>query len=143
MAYMDQDRKSKISPLVKRVLAKYGVKGTLSVRNHSTLALTITSGRINFCQNWADTYPTNYRDNPTAHQVSGVPDHIDVNVYHIDTHFSGRARQCLKEILAAMNQGNWNRSDIQSDYWDVGWWVSIQIGKWNKPYIFEKIGKHV
>ena len=83
MAYIDQERKSEIAPLVKGVLAKYGIKGTLSIRNHSTLVLTIKSGRINFCQNWFDTYPANYHRNPTAHQVSGVPDHIDVNVYHI------------------------------------------------------------
>ena len=141
MAYIDQERKSEIAPLVKGVLAKYSIKGTLSIRNHSTLVLTIKSGRINFCQNWFDTYPANYHRNPTAHQVSGVPDHIDVNVYHIDTHFSGRARQCLKEILAVMNKGNWNRSDIQSDFVDVGWYCDLHVGRWNKPYVFEKVGK--
>jgi hypothetical protein len=62
-----------------------------------------------------------------------------VNVYHIDSHFTGRARQCLKELLAVMNMGNWDRSDIQTDYWDVGWYVDINVGRWNKPYIFEKV----
>lgn len=72
-----------------------------------------------------------------------VPDHIDVNVHHVDRHFTGRARQCLKELLAVMNMGNWDRSDIQTDFWDVGWYVTVNIGRWNKPYIFEKVGKDV
>lgn len=139
MAYMNTERKAQFVPLIKKVLSKYGIKGTLSVRNHSTLVLTIKSGRINFCQNWADTYPANYLDSPIAYHVSGVPNHIDVNVYHIDSHFTGRARQCLNELLAVMNQGNWDRSDIQTDYWDVGWYVDINVGRWNKPYIFEKV----
>lgn len=142
MAYMNQERKSEIAPLVKRVLAKYGIKGTLSVHNHSTLVLTIKSGRINFCQNWFDAYEAQ----PSWQREYGpdkVPDHIDVNVYHIGTHFSGRAQQCLKELLVVMNQGNWDRSDIQTDYFDKGWYCSISVGRWNKPYVFEKISKNV
>ena len=141
MAHMNQERKSEIAPLVKRVLAKYGIKGTLSIRNHSTLVLTIKSGQINFCQNWFDAYEGQPNWQRVGYGPDAVPTCIDVNVYHIGTHFSGRARQCLDELLAVMNQGNWNNSDIQTDYWDVGWWVSIQIGKWNKPYVFEKVGK--
>jgi len=33
-----------------------------------------------------------------------------------------------------MDIGNHDRSDIQSDYFDVGWYKSVNIGKWNKPY---------
>jgi hypothetical protein len=33
-----------------------------------------------------------------------------------------------------MNDGNFDKSDIQSDYFHVGWYVSVNIGKWNKPY---------
>ena len=135
MAHMNQERKSEIAPMVKRVLAKHGVKGALSVHNHSTLTLTIKSGQINFCQNWFKAYETQ----PSQQREYGpdkVPDHIDVNVYHVDTDFTGRARQCINDLLTAMNQGNHNNSDIQTDYFDVGWWVSVHIGKWNKPYVF-------
>jgi hypothetical protein len=143
MAHMNQERKQKIAPLVKRVLAKYGIKGTLSVHNHSTLTLTIKSGRINFCQNWFEAYQTQPSWQRVGYGPDKVPDHIDVNVHHVDTHFTGRARQCLNELLAVMNQGNHNNSDIQTDYFDVGWWTSVHIGRWNKPYIFEKVSKGV
>lgn len=143
MAYMTPERKQKFAPLVKRVLAKYGVKGTLSVRDRSTLTLTIKSGKINFCQNWFDAYEAQPSWQRVGYGPDKVPDHIDVNVHHVDRHFTGRARQCLKELLAVMNMGNWDRSDIQTDYFDKGWYVGINIGRWNKPYIFEKVGKGV
>jgi hypothetical protein len=34
-----------------------------------------------------------------------------------------------------MNAGNHNRSDAMTDYFDVGWYVDVNIGKWNQPYI--------
>jgi len=47
---------------------------------------------------------------------------------------SGEAKAFLTEVYEAMMEGNHNNSDIQSDYFDVGWYVNIQVGKWNKPY---------
>jgi hypothetical protein len=43
----------------------------------------------------------------------------------------------MKEIFVAMNDGNWDKSDIQSDYFNVGWYVDVNIGKWDKHYIVE------
>jgi hypothetical protein len=36
-----------------------------------------------------------------------------------------------------MNAGNWDKSDIQTDYFNVGWYIDVNIGKWNKPYTLE------
>ena len=51
MAYMSQERKSEIAPKVKSILKKFGIKGSLSVRHHSTLSLTLKSGKIDFIGN--------------------------------------------------------------------------------------------
>jgi hypothetical protein len=37
-----------------------------------------------------------------------------------------------------MNVGNHDRSDIQSDYFDVGWYVDVNVGAWNQPYELTK-----
>ena len=58
-----------------------------------------------------------------------------MNVYHFDKHFSETALKFFKEVYAAMMIGNHNNSDMMSDYFDVGWYVNINIGRWNKPYI--------
>ena len=41
MAYMNQERKAERATAIKAILKKYGQKGSLSVRNHSTLCLKV------------------------------------------------------------------------------------------------------
>ena len=141
MAYMSQERKSEIAPKVKSILNKYGIKGSLSVRNHSTLSLTLKSGKIDLIENYIAT------DSNVLHgrkMDQGQIDYlrknraIDVNPYWFKEHFSGVAKTFLTEVLEAMNVGNWDKSDIQSDYFNVGWYVDVNIGKWNKPYALVK-----
>ena len=137
MAYMSQERKAKIAPVVKAILKKYGVKGSLSVRNHMTLCLTIKSGAIDFIGN----YNSFNIDNPRYASYGGftpAKDYIDVNPYWYHEHFNGVAKNCLKEIIQAMNAGNHDNSDAMVDYFDVGWYIDVNIGRWNKPYVLEK-----
>ena len=135
MAYMSQEKKSKIAPVVKQVLAKYGVKGSLAVSNHMTLVLNIKSGPIDFIQNYNDTVG----NQPGGFRLgSPAKDWMPINPYHYENHFSGKAKNFLKEILTAMNDGNYDNSDVQSDYFSVGWYVEVNIGNWNKPYILAK-----
>jgi hypothetical protein len=125
MAYMSQSKKLDIAPKVKAILKKFNVKGSLAVRNHSTLVLNVKAGSVDFMQD--------YGDEESARNFG-----IQVNPYWYHEHFTGKSKQFLKEVLNAMNDGNHDRSDIQSDYFDVGWYVDVNIGKWNKPYILEK-----
>ena len=60
MAYMSQEHKAKIAPVVKEILKKYGVKGTLAVRHHSSLVLNIKSGKIDFIENYIKTDAASY-----------------------------------------------------------------------------------
>ncbi len=121
MAYMSQEKKASLAPAIKAILKKYGLNGTLSVDHHSTLVLTIKSGAIDFCEG---------RDT----------DHIQINVYHIDRHYTGTAQEALSKLRDAMNVGNHDKSDLMSDYHDVGWYVSINVGRWNVPYVYVKKG---
>ena len=60
-----------------------------------------------------------------------------MNVYWYKEHFSGKALKFLGEVIPAMNNGNHDNSDIQTDYFDVGWYSDVNIGSWNKPYKVE------
>ena len=134
MAYMSQERKSEIAPKVKSILKKFGIKGSLSVRNHSTLSLTLKSGKIDFIAN------SNRVCGNDFYQVAkgfkpNTSNYDSINPYWFHEHYDGDAKAFLTEVMEAMNGGNWDKSDIQSDYFNVGWYVEVQIGKWNKPYI--------
>ena len=129
MAYMSQERKASIAPAIKKVLKKYGVKGSLAVRHHSTLTLNIKSGKIDFIKNFNET-----ADRLAGNRFTPATDSIDVNPYWYHEHFSGVAKKCLQELIQAMNAGNHDRSDAQTDYFDVGWYISVKIGRWDRPY---------
>ena len=43
-------------------------------------------------------------------------------------------KEFLMELKSAMMNGNHDRSDIMTDLFDVGWYIDINIGRWNKAY---------
>jgi hypothetical protein len=139
MAYFNQERKTELAPLVKAILKKYKVKGSLAVRNHSTFVLNIKSGRIDFIENFISTNSTSIGRRMSDDQVEYIRKHksLDVNPYWFKEHFNGNALKFLTEVFAVMNRGNHDNSDIQSDYFDVGWYVDVNIGSWKKPYTVE------
>jgi len=119
MAYYGQARKKTVAPKIRALCAEFGVKGTLSVKHHSSVTLTIKSGVLDFGQ-------------------ADYNGYVDVNVYYIDEHFAGKERDFLTRAYRILMAGNHNNSDIQTDYFDVGWYVSIHVGKWDAPYIHTK-----
>ena len=136
MAYMSQEKKAKIAPKIKAILAKYKVKGSLAVRHHSTLVLNLKSGSIDFIAN------SNKVCGNDHYQVSrgfrpNTGGYDQVNPYHFKDHYDGVALDFMREVFHAMNDGNWDKSDIQSDYFNVGWYVDVNVGKWDKHYIVE------
>lgn len=113
MAYISQDDKAALTPAINAVLNKYNVKGTIGTRNHSELVVSIQSGAIDFGRG-----------------------HIQVNHYCIDRDYSGTAREFLNELLVATKGDKWyDQSDRMVDYFDVAYYISINIGRWNKLYV--------
>lgn len=132
MAYMNQERKAAKAPAIKAVCKKYGIKASVAVRHHSTLVLNIKSGEIDFIGNF-----NQIANNRQTHEwFQPAKGYIDVSPYWYRDHFTGKAVEFLEEVLAAMNEGNHNRSDLMTDYHDVGWYVDVSVGQWNKPYEF-------
>ena len=134
MAYMSQENKAKIAPVIKAICKKFGVKASLAVRHHSTLVLNIKSGSIDFIGNFNKTVeaqPGGFRNG------SAAEDSLQVNPYWFHEHFDGVAKEFMTEVFEAMNTGNWDKSDIQTDYFNVGWYVDVNVGKWNTPYVLE------
>lgn len=124
MAYMSQEKKKQIHAALKVALKPYNLKWSLSINNHSTIVLTIREGDVNF---FADltSEKNNYRSNES---------YLDINPYWYHTHFTGKSLEILTAAMNCLNDGNHDRSDMMTDYFDVGWYVSIRIGKWDKPY---------
>jgi hypothetical protein len=120
MAYVSQKDKAKLAPQIKKVLSKYGMKGSISIRHHSTLVVTLQSGSIDFGEY---THGDGY---------------IQVNTYHIESHYRGKAKSFLTELLAAMKGPDYfNNDDAMTDYFHRSHYTDINVGKWNKPYFLQ------
>lgn len=118
MAYMNQEKKAKIAAVLKPILKKYNVKGSLRVRNHMAICLTITQGPIDFVKD------SNAQDG-----------YIQVNPYWYQDHFSGKAKEFLSEVIPAMYSADYyDNSDAMVDYFDTAYYVDVNIGKWNQDY---------
>jgi hypothetical protein len=125
MAYVSKQDKLELAPAIKAVLNKYDMKGSISVRNHSTLVVKIKQGAIDFADHF--THGEGY---------------IQVNEYWIDQHYAGIHRAFLNELLAAMKGTNYyNNDDAMVDYFDRSHYTDINIGAWNKPYAFVRGSK--
>lgn len=128
MAYMSQERKAELAPAIRAWCKSHGVKASIAVKHHSKLVVNIKSGSLDFCQNYFDVA------SEKAPITAQVPNHIQVNPYWAQDHFSGECREFIIGLLERMNRGNHDKSDIQSDYFNVGWYVDVNIGSYNKPY---------
>ena len=123
MAYISQEDKKELAPAIKKVLKDFGMKGSISIRNHMSLVVTVTEGVLDF----------------TDYFQKGDEGYVQVNHYHIDNFYSGTVKKFLKELYKAMKGTKWfDKSDAMVDYFHTAYYMDINIGKWCKPYI--KVG---
>ena len=134
---MNQERKQKIAQALKPILAKYKVKGSLSVRNHSSIVLTLKSGAIDFIGNsnrvcGNDFYQVQRGFKPTTNGYD------QVNPYWFQDHYDGDAKAFLTEAFKALKSADWyDESNAMIDYFNIAYYVDINIGKWDSPYIVQ------
>jgi hypothetical protein len=137
MAYMNQQKKAALAPAIKAVLKKYNMKGTVAVNNYSTLVVNLKEGAL-------DLIGQANEDNRVYAERRGSPfyevkDSYQANPYYAHESGSKKIGSFFKELVAAMNGknasvSNHDNSDIMTDYFDVGWYLHINVGGWNKPY---------
>lgn len=131
MAYMNQEKKALLAAKLKEVVPK-GWKYSLGVRNRSTICMTIASAPVDLMAE-AIRVTEAHRQRNGDRWHGAPPTHVDVNVYHPHLTFD-ESLPVIKAIINALNDGNHDRSDVQSDYFDVGWYVHLGVGSWERPF---------
>ena len=128
MAYINAEQTK-----VKRNALKAAFPGwKFSVRcdNHSSLEVRIIAADIDFFAD--DATLGDLTDRLRGHS------NIGVNHYYLDSQWQGKALAALRKIVDICQEGNHDNSDISTDYFDVGWYLHIQIGAWDKPFQLRK-----
>ena len=133
MAYMSQENKKEKQEALKKVIPK-SWKWSLGVHHHSTLVLNIYSAPVDLVGEWHQKRLENRRGLPPEFEQDKCPSHVQVNEYHLEAQFD-KSLAIMTRIKDAMMTGNHNNSDSMTDYFDVGWYIHINLGKWNKPFI--------
>lgn len=121
MAHMTQEKKIKIKAALKACMPK-GWKYTVAVQRGSTIVCTIRSAPKDLVALAGD-----------EHDIANG--HYRVNHYWYASHIKDRELVAeITPIIAALNTDNYDNSDIQTDYFDVGHYISLQFGTWDKRF---------
>jgi len=111
MAFISQETKKKLAPSIKAVMKEFGVKGTISISNHSCLIVKLKEGSIDFGR-----------------------DHLQIHHSH-GSSFEGKTRQFVEKIFSAMKGSEWyDNSDITTDYFDTAYYMRVNVGDYDKGY---------
>jgi hypothetical protein len=134
MAYVSQEKKAKIAAALKPVVPK-GWKYTLAVRNHTELVMTVSSAPV-------DVIGKITAINPSHEPRPGDPKvtHASINPHWINDQFRNdpKLAKQIKAIVDVLNTDNFDNSDIQTDYFHVGHYITLQFGRWDKPFAVKK-----
>ncbi len=139
MAWVQKDTVTKVREALKALNKEYGMKTSVSGTNSGSLKVRIISGKIDFVQNRLDMLEGDMRyseEEKANHRLylTKFNSGMQVNHYWLDTAFSGVALDYLEKVKAIMSVDHWDKSDIQSDYFNCAYYMNIDIGKWDKPY---------
>jgi len=130
MAYVSKEDKQRLLPGIKEVLNKYKMKGTVSVRNCSTLIVKVSKGVLDIMQNsWEyDCNHTEFRKEK--------PQYLDVyGIEGAEDGFTGNVHEFIRDLLAAMRGDQYfDKTNIQEDYFHCSHYYEIRIGDYKKPY---------
>jgi hypothetical protein len=59
-----------------------------------------------------------------------------VNQFWFHEHYDGEAKAFLTEAIDALKSADYyDRSDAMTDYFDTAYYMDINIGRWDKPYV--------
>lgn len=110
MPYISSDKVSEIRNAIKsKFPGKDGWKFSIKRENLRAVVIVVLSG------------PANFQDKQG----------LNITVTR-ETH------PYLQQIFSIANAGNYDNSDPMTDYFDVGWYVWLKVGDYDRPYTFLK-----
>jgi hypothetical protein len=109
MAYISAEAAKVIRQELKAAFPK--VKFSVRIRHFSALSVTIMKAPFRFSDE----------------------DHCQLNHYHAGNY---KNSDILKKMIAIINKKNWDRSDAMVDYFDVGFYLTMSQGAWDKPFVY-------
>ena len=135
MAYISTDDVKHIRNELKKELPQY--KFSVVRDHHSSVTISLMKGPAFNDYEYFDRY-----NNVTKTANLSDGEHHQINQFHLEDFYGKESAEILSKIdtisrtAPAKNGGKvwYNDSDIMTDYFDIAYYVHINVGKWNKPY---------
>ena len=135
MAYISTEDVKHIRNELKKELPQY--KFSVVRDHHSSVTISLMKGPAFKDYEYFDRY-----NNVTKTANLSDGEHHQINQFHLEDFYGKENAEILGKIdtisrtAPAKNGGKvwYNDSDIQTDYFDIAYYVHINVGKWNKPY---------
>jgi len=132
MAYINAEEVKAIREALKARFPQYKF-GARKGSGSLSVDVTIKQGPIDFIEDYLS------KGTPGANvDYLRAKRNIQVNQYWYEDHFGAEAAEVIGEVIkiikTAPARGWYDRSDIQSDYFDTAFYIHLNIGEWNKPY---------
>lgn len=117
MAFITAEQVKEKRNLVKRAFpSALGWKFSIKTRNYSCIDVTILESPIELRN----------LESKNISDGMGVRPNYD--------NLSGFGKEVIQTLWDIINKGNYDKSDSMTDYFDVGFYANIYIGKWDKPF---------
>lgn len=135
MAYMNQEKKAVIAAALKAVMPA-DWKYSLSVQSKMTTCLTIKSAPVDLIAMLNEkNAKLAARDGQEAFVNKG---YAQLNHFYLETAFGADPK--VLEVMEAAKKALFSAdyhddSDIQSDYFNCAYYISMQVGNYDKPFV--------
>lgn len=130
MAYFNQEMKKLVTNRLKENFP--GWKFSVKVSNHNQLMVAVKSAPLDLWSNYVETVG---EDN-----LFGDNGSTSLNHYYLNRAFSGECLEKMEALVKDMNlegddkHANYSSSTPYDDYPDVGYFISLRLGLWDKPF---------
>ena len=139
MAYITKEQVAEKRNAIKAAFpASKGWKFSIRLQDYSSISVTILQGPVEFrIKNKNPAYENDYyarRDEMFG--TTPITD-VQVNKYNTDC-YDAETKKVIDKLNEIIEEGNYNNSRPEVDYFDVGWWSSLKIGDYNNNYKYFK-----
>lgn len=127
MAYISANQVQQIRKALKTKFPEFKFGARKGSGSYS-VEVTIKAGPVDFIKNYNET---------TGQNVS--EGYLGINQYWYQNHFSGQAKDVIRDVLDIIKNGpdeKWyDNSDAMTDYFDTAYYIHLNIGNWNNMYV--------
>ncbi len=129
MAYISKEKVAEIRANLKKEFPD--IKFSVRRDNHISLDVSIMKAPYHF---FSEKIRLTWNTASVSGEQKTLPYCGGINHYWIENSLEYDNHAILQKIVDICMEGNHDNSVVQADYFDVGWYFNLNVGKWDNPF---------